>query len=150
MVPVVDQRPMGGTVITQPVVLNTPLRLPGANKWRRHRFSRLAHAACLDQKQLAISEPKKGFATLGISASAEHIFITSCPAKHNLAELLDSELARCMPWRLPWRTRESRISGGRSYRPLSSALPTNRHRGRYFVDDFLPVLRLGGYHQSYA
>jgi hypothetical protein len=91
---------MSGTVIAQPVVLYTPLLLPGANERRRRRFSRFVHAIRLDQKQLAISEPKEGFSTLGIGASAEHIVTASCPTKNSLGEPLDSEsLARCMPRR---------------------------------------------------
>ena len=89
---------MGGTVVTQPIVLYAPLLLPGANKRRRRRFSRFVQAVGLDQKQLAVSKPEKGLATLRIGASAEHIVTASCPAKNDLGELLDSELlARRMP-----------------------------------------------------
>jgi hypothetical protein len=72
---------MCGTVITQPEVLYTPLLLFGANERRNGRFSRFGHAFGLDQKQLAIAEPEKGFAALGIGASAKHILTTSCSVK---------------------------------------------------------------------
>jgi hypothetical protein len=142
---------MSGTVITQPVMLYAPLLLPGANKRRRRRFPRFVHAVCLNQKKLAISEPKKGFAALGIGASAEHIFTASCPAKNDLGEPLDSELlARCMPRGCRGARLESRVSGTRCDRSLSSVLPTNRQQGRYSVADSLSMLCLDGYHQSYA
>ena len=117
MIPIVNQRPMCGAVITQPVVLYTPLLLPGANKRRHRSFSRFVHAVRLDQKQLAISEPKEGFATLGIGATAEHILTASCSAKNNLGEPLDSELlALRMPQGFPGRRLGSRITKGGSNR----------------------------------
>ena len=62
--PVIDQSPVRGAVITEPVVLDTPLLLPGPNKWRYCGFSWLGHAVGLDQKQLALSKPQEGLATL--------------------------------------------------------------------------------------
>jgi hypothetical protein len=53
-----------GAVITQPVVLDTPVLLPGTNERRRGRFSRFGHAVGLDQKQFALSELEEGLATL--------------------------------------------------------------------------------------
>ncbi len=62
--PVVDESPVRGAVITQPVVLHAPLLLPGANKRRHGGFSGLGHAVGLDQKQLALSELQEGLAAL--------------------------------------------------------------------------------------
>jgi hypothetical protein len=53
--PVINQSPMRGAVITQPVMLDAPLLLPGANKRRHGGFSRLGHAVGLDQKQFSFS-----------------------------------------------------------------------------------------------
>jgi hypothetical protein len=89
---VIDQRPVYGTVITQPVVLYTALLLAGTNKRRRGSFSRFVHTVRLHQKQLAISEPEEGFAILGIGASAEHILVAFCPAKNHLGQPLGAEL----------------------------------------------------------
>jgi len=55
-------------------MLNTPLLLPGANKWRHGWLSRFHQAVGLDQEELALSESKEGLATLDISASAQHFF----------------------------------------------------------------------------
>jgi len=88
---VIDQSPLRRAVITQPVVLDTPLLLPGAHKWRHSRFSRLGQALCLDQKQFPLSELQEGLATFRIGTSAEHFFTAFCSAKHNTTEQLDSK-----------------------------------------------------------
>ncbi len=99
MVTVVDEGPVRGAVITQPVVLNAALLLPGSNKWRHGRFSWLGQAVGLDQKQFAFPEFEERFATLGISTSAEHFLTAFWSAKNNLAEQLESKsIARRLPW----------------------------------------------------
>jgi len=44
-------------------MLDRPLLLPGANKGRRNRLSRLGHPIGLNQKQPALSEFEERFAT---------------------------------------------------------------------------------------
>jgi hypothetical protein len=87
-VAVVDQSPLRRAVITQPVVLDTPLLLPGTHKWRHSRFSRLGQALGLDQKQFPLPELQEGLAAFCIGTSAKHFFTAFCSAKHNTAEQL--------------------------------------------------------------
>ena len=91
MIAVVDQSPMRSAVITKPIVLDTPLLLPGTNKRRHGRFSWFGHAVGLDQKQLAFAKSKEGLTALRIGTSAEHVFTASRSAKNNPGEQLDSE-----------------------------------------------------------
>ena len=97
--PLIDQSPVLRAVITEPVVLDTPLLLPGAHKWRHGRFSWLSQALRLNQKQFAFPEFEERLATLSIGTSAEHSLTAFCSSRNNLAEQLESELAaRWLPW----------------------------------------------------
>jgi hypothetical protein len=80
-------------------VLNAPLLLPGANKRRYGRFSRLGQTLGLDQKQFAFPEFEERFATLGVGTSAEHFLTAFWSAKNSLAEQLEFKSgARRLPW----------------------------------------------------
>ena len=96
--PLIDQSPVLRAVITEPVVLDTPLLLPGAHKWRHGRFSWLSQALRLNQKQFAFPEFEERFATLSIGTSAEHSLAAFWSVKHNLTEQLESKSgARRLP-----------------------------------------------------
>jgi hypothetical protein len=67
-------------------VLDAPLLLPGPHKRGTSGFSRFGHAIGLNQEQFSVPEFEERFATLWISAPAEHIFTTSCYAKNEFLE----------------------------------------------------------------
>lgn|ERR1700722_2068095 len=70
-IPVISQRPIGGTVVTEPIVLDTTLQLPGANKWRDSQ-RRLDHTLGLDQEKSAFPKSEERFAAFGIGTATEH------------------------------------------------------------------------------
>jgi hypothetical protein len=151
MIAVVDQSPMRSAVITKPIVLDTPLLLPGPNKRRHGRFSWFGDAVGLDQKQLAFAKSKEGLTALRIGTSAEHVFTASRSAKNNPGEQLDSESrARRRPLPFPSALqgfRTARLAGMDIFFELCRLIGnTCRHP----VAVSLLVLLAPSYHQSYA
>ncbi len=71
----IDQSPLGGAVITQPVMLDTPLLLSRSHERRHRRFSWLRQSVGLDQEQFTFSQFQERFATLHVGTSAKH-FLT--------------------------------------------------------------------------
>lgn len=69
---IVDQCPLGRTLIAQPVVFHLPLRLPRADKRRDRGRPRLRQTIRFHQEQLAFPQPEKWFVALGIGTVAEH------------------------------------------------------------------------------
>jgi len=74
VIPVIDQCPLSGAVIAQPVVLHAPRLLPGTNKRGHGGFSRLDYAVGFNQKEFSFSEPEERLGTLRIGALAKHGF----------------------------------------------------------------------------
>ena len=97
MIPVRDERPLPGAIIAEPVVLYLSLLLTGTNKRGRGSFARFVQAVGLNQKQLAISEPKKGLSTLGVGTAAQHFRTTSCPPGTRPGERLNFEWLALAP-----------------------------------------------------
>ena len=72
MLTVVDQCPLPGALIAQPVVFYLPLLLPCSDKrWNRGR-SRSSQSTCFHQEELAFPEPQERFVALSIGTMAKH------------------------------------------------------------------------------
>jgi hypothetical protein len=89
VIPVTDERPLPGAIIAQPVALYLSLLLTGTNKRGRGSFARFVQAVGLNEKQLAISEPKEGLTTLGVRTLTKHLLTASCSPRKDLGGLLD-------------------------------------------------------------
>jgi hypothetical protein len=65
---VVNQRPLRGALIAQPVVLHQSLRLPRPHKRRHGRFPRFRNLLGFDQKEFAFSKSEERLPAFFIGA----------------------------------------------------------------------------------
>jgi hypothetical protein len=70
---VVNQRPLRGALIAQPVVFHQSLRLSRAHKRRHGRFPWFRNPLSFDQKEFAFSKSEEWLPAFFVGALAEHV-----------------------------------------------------------------------------
>ena len=72
MVFIVNQRPLGRTCVTEPVVFHVSCGLFCADKWRPRRFARFGETLRFYQEEFAFSQSQKWLMAVGVGAVTKH------------------------------------------------------------------------------